>query len=140
MLRPKGNCNLRWWCAGAWGGGVAESLHTKKNFNYDLAIGTSTGSLLVPFVITKNFEKAKESFTGVTQKSIFNVNPFKMCQDTLHIQAPSLTHTSTKLDTYKHQAWLIPPDALSLLTWPVSCTVIKKEEATHSPRRKGCPS
>jgi len=62
---------------GAWGGGVAESLHKKEKFNYDLAIGTSTGSLLVPFVISKNFEKAKESFTGVTQRSIFNVNPFK---------------------------------------------------------------
>jgi len=62
---------------GAWGGGVAESLHKKEKFNYDLAIGTSTGSLLVPFVISKNFEKAKKSFTGVTQRSIFNVNPFK---------------------------------------------------------------
>jgi len=62
---------------GAWGGGVAESLHKEEKFNYDLAIGTSTGSLLVPFVISKNFEKAKESFTGVTQRSIFNVNPFK---------------------------------------------------------------
>jgi len=62
---------------GAWGGGVAESLHKQKKFNYDLAIGTSTGSLLAPFIISKNFEKAKESYTGVTQRSIFNVNPFK---------------------------------------------------------------
>jgi len=62
---------------GAWGGGVAESLHKKEKYSYDLAIGTSTGSLLVPFVISKDFEKAKESFTGVTQRSIFNVNPFK---------------------------------------------------------------
>lgn len=29
---------------GAWGGGVAESLHKEKKFNYDPAIGTSTGN------------------------------------------------------------------------------------------------
>jgi NTE family protein len=61
---------------GAWGGGVAEYLHKNGN-EYSVVIGTSTGSLMGPLVLIDSFPKLKKAYTSVTQKSIFNVNPFK---------------------------------------------------------------
>jgi len=44
---------------------------------YDSVIGTSTGSLMGPFILAGEFDKLTEAYTSVTQKDIFNVNPFK---------------------------------------------------------------
>lgn len=66
---------------GAFGGGVAQYLIEEKNREYDLLIGTSTGSLLVPFLAVKKLDKLKEVYTNVTQEDIFKVNPFKITQD-----------------------------------------------------------
>lgn len=66
---------------GAFGGGVAQFLIEEMNYDYDLYIGTSTGSLLVPFLAVKELAKLKEAYTNVTQDDIFTLNPFKIKKD-----------------------------------------------------------
>jgi len=61
---------------GAWGGGIIHGLYKKQNKEYDLFVGTSTGSLLSPLSSIKEMDRLKEAYTSVTQKDIFNVNPF----------------------------------------------------------------
>ena len=66
---------------GAFGGGVAQYLIEEEEKEYDLLIGTSTGSLLVPFIAIKEIDSLKEAYTTVTQKDIFKINPFKIKSD-----------------------------------------------------------
>ncbi len=61
---------------GAFAGGVAEYLIEEKKFNYDIFLGTSTGSLLVTHLALNKIEKVKAAFTSVSQKSIFDNCPF----------------------------------------------------------------
>lgn len=61
---------------GAFAGGVAQYLIQEQGRNYDLFLGTSTGSLLVPHLAANEIDKLYDIFTNVTQKSIFSINPF----------------------------------------------------------------
>ena len=61
---------------GAFAGGVAQYLLEEKNHKYDLLLGTSTGSLLIPHLALGKVGKIKEIYTNVTMNQIFNVNPF----------------------------------------------------------------
>ncbi|MFL9843149.1 patatin-like phospholipase family protein [Flavobacterium rhizosphaerae] len=63
---------------GAFAGGVAEHLlkHDKKE--YDLFVGTSTGSLLIPFLALGDIERIKRLYTTIEQSDIFTVCPFKV--------------------------------------------------------------
>lgn len=61
---------------GAFAGGVAQYLLQNKNKNYDLFIGTSTGSLLIPHLALGKIDKIHHVFTEVDKSKIFNVNPF----------------------------------------------------------------
>ncbi|WP_412984569.1 patatin-like phospholipase family protein [Pontimicrobium sp. IMCC45349] len=61
---------------GAFAGGVAQYLMEEQNKSYDLFLGTSTGSLLIPHLATGNVSKVYDIFTSVTQRDIFSVNPF----------------------------------------------------------------
>lgn len=63
---------------GAFAGGVAEYLikHTKNE--YDLFVGTSTGSLLIPFLALGDIERIKKLYTTIEQSDIFTVCPFKI--------------------------------------------------------------
>lgn len=61
---------------GAFAGGVAEYLIKKQMKSYDLFIGTSTGSLLISHLALGKTAELKELYTNVTNKSIFNNNPF----------------------------------------------------------------
>ncbi|MEP0984382.1 patatin-like phospholipase family protein [Ekhidna sp.] len=63
---------------GAFAGGVAEFLLTEKNRDYDLYVGTSTGSLLIPLLASNNLEKARKVFTSIGQDDIFTKSPFKV--------------------------------------------------------------
>lgn len=63
---------------GAFAGGVAEYLINDCCHQYDLFVGCSTGSLLLPHLALGNIEKIKKIYTSVTQKSIFNINPFRI--------------------------------------------------------------
>jgi NTE family protein len=60
---------------GAFAGGVAEYLLTEKQVEYDLFIGSSTGSLLMPLLALGEVARIKNIFTSVKQSDIFNVNP-----------------------------------------------------------------
>ena len=63
---------------GAWGVGVAQGLSEGENpRNYTLGVGTSTGSLMGPLVLLGDFPTLINAYTSVTQKDIFDVNPFK---------------------------------------------------------------
>jgi len=61
---------------GAFAGGVAQYLMQEQGRKYDLFLGSSTGSLLIPQLALGNIEKVREIYTNVNQKSIFSINPF----------------------------------------------------------------
>lgn len=61
---------------GAFAGGVAQYLIEELKRDYQLYLGTSTGSLLVSHLALKKIEKIKSVYTNVTNESIFNVCPF----------------------------------------------------------------
>ena len=63
---------------GAFAGGVAEYLIRDCCTNYDLFVGCSTGSLLLPHLALGKIDKIKTIYTSVTQDSIFNICPFKI--------------------------------------------------------------
>ena len=66
---------------GAFGGGIAEYLIRECNFDYDIFVGTSTGSLLVPLLSINEIEKIRAIYTSVTQDAIFSTNPFIIYKD-----------------------------------------------------------
>ncbi|WP_242087256.1 patatin-like phospholipase family protein [Aestuariivivens sediminis] len=61
---------------GAYAGGVAQYLIQEMGFDYDIFLGTSTGSLLVPHLAIGKIDKLYEIYTNVQQHNIFSVNPF----------------------------------------------------------------
>ena len=61
---------------GAFAGGLAQYLIEEAGQNYDLFMGTSTGSLLVSHLAANKIPAIKHAFTHVTQESIFSNNPF----------------------------------------------------------------
>ncbi|MBW3520446.1 patatin family protein [Flavobacterium sp. NKUCC04_CG] len=61
---------------GAFAGGLAEYLLTVQKREYEILIGSSTGSLLVPLLSIGETQKLKKVFTSVTQSDIFNICPF----------------------------------------------------------------
>lgn len=61
---------------GAFAGGVAQYLLEVKKHQYDLFLGTSTGSLLIPHLALGNVEKIHWVYTNVSMSKIFNICPF----------------------------------------------------------------
>tara|TARA_R110002051_G_scaffold25714_1_gene62645 strand:- start:1138 stop:2043 length:906 start_codon:yes stop_codon:yes gene_type:complete len=61
---------------GAFAGGVAQYLMQEKKNNYDLFLGTSTGSLLISHLALQKIEKIKKVYTNVSQDDIFSNCPF----------------------------------------------------------------
>ncbi len=61
---------------GAFAGGVAQYLMQVQKRKYDLFLGTSTGSLLIPHLSIGKIDKVKKIYTNVNQRSIFSLNPF----------------------------------------------------------------
>ena len=61
---------------GAFAGGVAQYLLEIEKNNYDLFIGTSTGSLLISHLALGKIKKIRTVFTSVDMDKIFDVNPF----------------------------------------------------------------
>lgn len=61
---------------GAFAGGVAEFLMKQEKRDYQLFVGSSTGSLLIPQLALGNVDKLKGIYTNVRQKDIFSLNPF----------------------------------------------------------------
>jgi len=63
---------------GAFAGGVAQYLMKEEKKEYDLFIGTSTGSLMVSHLALGKLDALKKLYTNVNQKTIFSNNPFKI--------------------------------------------------------------
>lgn len=63
---------------GAFAGGVAEYLMKKERKEYDLFLGTSTGSLMVSHLALEMLDELKDLYTNVNQETIFSNNPFKI--------------------------------------------------------------
>lgn len=61
---------------GAFAGGVAQYLTEVLKKDYDLFLGTSTGSLLISHMALHKAEKVRQVFTSVDQSSIFSNRPF----------------------------------------------------------------
>lgn len=61
---------------GAFAGGVAQYLIENEGREYDMLLGTSTGSLLVPHLALNDIPKIYKLFTNVRQNDIFSVAPF----------------------------------------------------------------
>lgn len=61
---------------GAYAGGVAHYLIREQQHKYDLFLGTSTGSLLLPHLATGDLNKLYDIYTSVEQHHIYSVNPF----------------------------------------------------------------
>lgn len=65
---------------GAFAGGVAHQLIRQQKHKYDLFLGTSTGSLLIPHLALGNLNKLYKIYTSVTQRTVFSVDPFVVKQ------------------------------------------------------------
>jgi predicted patatin/cPLA2 family phospholipase len=61
---------------GAFAGGVAQYLIQERKKEYDLFLGTSTGSLMVSHLALGQIEALRDLYTSVNQRSIFSNNPF----------------------------------------------------------------
>jgi len=61
---------------GAFAGGVAQYLIEEAKNEYDIFVGTSTGSLLISHLALGKLTKIKEIYSNVNQKTIFNNCPF----------------------------------------------------------------
>lgn len=62
---------------GAFAGGIIQHLIEDEQKDYDLFVGTSTGSLLAPLTSIREISILKEGYTSITHKDIFSLNPFK---------------------------------------------------------------
>lgn len=63
---------------GAFAGGVAEYLMKVRGKEYDLFLGTSTGSLMVTHLSVGMIDELRKLYTSVNQESIFSNNPFRI--------------------------------------------------------------
>lgn len=61
---------------GAFAGGVAQYLMEVEKKDYDILVGTSTGSLLIAHLALDKSAKLYDIYTRVKQRSIFSLNPF----------------------------------------------------------------
>ncbi|MDC8000029.1 patatin-like phospholipase family protein [Aequorivita todarodis] len=86
---------------GAFAGGVAQYLIDTLHHNYDLFVGTSTGSLLISHLALDKVEKIKEIYTSVNQKSIFNSCPFVIKEDKFGGKQIGIDHYTVLLNFLK---------------------------------------
>ncbi len=77
---------------GAFAGGIAQYLIEEKKQDYDLFLGTSTGSLLLPLLSIGKVSAIREIFTNVNQKSIFKISPFFITRDKYGVNKTYMNH------------------------------------------------
>ena len=82
---------------GAFAGGVAEYLLKEKKNTYDIFLGTSTGSLMVSHLALGEIDTLKKIYTEVNQRSIFNVNPFRITNKN-GVTIVNIRHSATLLN------------------------------------------
>lgn len=77
---------------GAFGGGVAQYLLQQKGHKYDILIGSSTGSLLIPHLALGKVEKIYSIYSNVNMRSIFDVSPFVVKKINTESEVVSINH------------------------------------------------
>jgi len=80
---------------GAFAGGVAEFLIKDMKHNYDIFVGTSTGSLLVPSLSRGKIDKLKSIYTNVSQSDVYSTCPFRTKRDKHGNKVTSINHFNT---------------------------------------------
>lgn len=80
---------------GAFAGGVSQHLVMDLKREYDVFIGTSTGSLLVPHISLGEIDKIRKVYTNVTQNDIYNKCPFTTKIDKEGHVKTSINHLNT---------------------------------------------
>lgn len=61
---------------GAFAGGITDYLINQESVKWDILLGTSTGSLLIPHLCLSKTKKLKKIYTNVSQQDIFSLDPF----------------------------------------------------------------
>jgi len=79
---------------GAFAGGIAQYLIEEKKNNYELFLGTSTGSLMLTHLALGKVAELKEIYSNVDQKTIFSNYPFKIKRHKGHITV-GINHFNT---------------------------------------------
>jgi predicted patatin/cPLA2 family phospholipase len=79
---------------GSFAGGVAQYLIEEKKKNYDLLIGTSTGSLMITHLALGRVKELNEIYSNVDQSTIFSICPFRIKKFRGH-QVVSINHRNT---------------------------------------------
>ena len=79
---------------GAFGGGIAQFLIEDRAKDYDIFIGTSTGSLMITHLALGKAEELKEIYSNVDQETIFSICPFRIKKFRGH-QVVSINHLNT---------------------------------------------
>ena len=77
---------------GAFAGGVAQYLIENLKKDYQLFIGTSTGSLLANHLALNKVQKIKEVYTSVNTDKIFSVCPFVIKRNKFGYEQISINH------------------------------------------------
>src|SRR5664279_378837 len=72
---------------GAWAGGLIEYLSREKGMDWDILVGSSTGSLLVPCIAIKAWDDIKRAYTTSRQSDIFSNCPFIIHEKDHHFKA-----------------------------------------------------
>ena len=85
---------------GAFAGGVAQYLIRKEKREYDLFLGTSTGSLMVSHLALEMLDELKHLYTNVDQHSIFSNNPF-IIKKVAGEKVVSINHFNTVRNFFK---------------------------------------
>ena len=80
---------------GAFAGGVAEQLIRERGIDYDIFVGSSTGSLLIPLLAIGHIDKIKNIYTQVKQADIYNTCPFNMKYTADRQLKVSINHLNT---------------------------------------------
>ena len=77
---------------GAFGGGVAQYLLQVNGCKYDILIGSSTGSLLIPHLALGEVEKIYTIYSNVNMRSIFDISPFVVKNKNTPNETVSINH------------------------------------------------
>jgi predicted patatin/cPLA2 family phospholipase len=85
---------------GAFAGGVAEYLIKEKKKDYDILVGTSTGSLMVTHLALSMVDELKEIYSNVDQHTIFNICPFKIKKFNGYVSV-GINHLNTLRNFYR---------------------------------------
>lgn len=62
---------------GAYAGGIIQKL-MEEGIKWTTFIGSSTGSLIIPFIGNNKIQELKEYYTNISNDDIFSINPFKV--------------------------------------------------------------